>query len=833
MSSADISSFIAGFHADKRSRDTIVAQNIKEAVEAVYGVFPSALLPPVTSLFASQGILQPYSHQSEALQHIIDGKNVVISAGVASGKSLCYQAAIINSLLSNPHSRALLMFPTKALAQDQAQKMQGLLINLAKQNPRLHGISSGIYDGDTPTELRGKLRKQSQILFTNPDMLHLGILPNHSLWSAFFSQLNYVIIDEVHIYRGVFGSHFANVIRRLKRVCKVYGKSPQFIFTSATLANAQELAEALCEEQVQLVDTDGSPHGERHFYICNPPMIEPSLGIRRSSTLEVSSIARRFLDTGLQAILFSETRPSVEMLLLYLKTDKRASELIRSYRSGYLADERRKIERELRNREIAIVISTNALELGIDIGGLDAVFINGYPGTICGTRQQAGRAGRQGNTSLGIMVAGANPLDQYICQHPEYLFGSNPEQALIDPDNSDILRMQLLCAISEMALQEGESFGALKPENFFGHLHSLVEENLVKRSGNRYIGVTGNYPAGEVSIRNAANQFQILYQDDLIGWVDSASVSWMAHPKAIYLHQGETWIVQDLDYENKKVILEPIPANYYTQTLQRTEITLDDLLQIENVPGGRKHFGKVTVTITITGFKKLRFYSQEILEQETLDLPPSVMQTQAWWISLSAETVEKTRAMGLWNNDPNDYGKGWAALAEQIKDRDSRHCRNCGTGGELHVHHIIPFRKFPGAEEANHPDNLVSLCPRCHHLAEQRVYIQSGLAALAYLIGNLAPFFVMCAQKDLGIHSEDKSPLAMGAPVIVIYDKVAGGIGLSRKLYQLHNRLIYAALDRVKSCSCTNGCPACVGPVAENGMGAKEEAIAILQELIE
>ena len=832
MNAANIHDFIAFFQGDKRFRDTIVAQNVKEPVAPDYRAYPAPLLPPVTKLFASQGIIQPYSHQEEALQHILSGKNVVISAGVASGKSLCYQAAILNEMLIQPRSRALLMFPTKALAQDQAQKMQGLLIGLAKQNPNLPSIYSGIYDGDTPQELRSKLRKQSQILFTNPDMLHLGIMPNHSLWSAFFAQLKYVVIDEVHMYRGVFGSHFANVLRRLKRICAVYGISPQFIFTSATLANAQEHAEALCEEQVQLVDADGSPHGERHFYICNPPMVLPALGIRRSSALESSSIVRRFLNTGLQAILFSETRRAVEMLLLYLKTDKRSTEQIRSYRSGYLADERRKIESELRNHEVSIVISTNALELGIDIGGLDAVFINGYPGTICATRQQAGRAGRKANAALCIMVASANPLDQYICQHPEYIFDNNPEMALIDPNNSEILRMQLLCAISEMAMQEGESFGALKPENFFGHLQSLVEDGLVKHSGNRFVGIAGSYPAGEVSIRNAANQFQILYQDDLIGWVDSTSVNWMTHPKAIYLHQGETWIVQNVDYENKKVMLEPIQASYFTQTLQRTEITLDDLLQLEHVQGGRKHFGKVTVTTTVTGFKKLRFYSQEILEQETLDLPPSVIQTEAWWISLSPETVEKTRAKGLWNNDPNDYGKAWDALTKQIRERDGNHCRSCGIAGELEVHHIIPFRKFADANEANQSDNLISLCPRCHHLAEQRVHIQSGLAALAYLIGNLAPFFVMCAQKDLGIHSEDKSPLAKGAPVIVIYDKVAGGIGLSHKLYELHSRLIYAAMDRVKHCACENGCPACVGPVAENGLGAKEEAMAILQELL-
>lgn len=828
----DIDSFISAFQSDKRYRDTIVAQNVQEPVAALWGDYPQALLPPVEKLFRSQNIARPYSHQAEALQAILEGKNVVISAGVASGKSLCYQASILNELLIRPQSRALLLFPTKALAQDQAQKMQQLILELAKQNPHLASIYSGIYDGDTPSEVRGKLRKQASVLFSNPDMLHLGILPNHSLWSTFFSQLRYVVIDEVHIYRGVFGSHFANVLRRLKRICAVYGRQPQFIFTSATLANARELAEALAELPVSLIDKDGSPHGQRNFYICNPPLIEPALGIRRSSYLEVSSIAKRFLETGLQAILFSETRRSVEILLLYLSGDKRLAEKIRSYRSGYLAGERRLIESELRNREIAMVISTNALELGIDIGGLDAVFINGYPGTICGTRQQAGRAGRKGNSTLCILVANANPLDQYICQHPEFLFGNNPEQALIDANNSEILRMQLLCAISEMAFREDEGFGALQAENLFGHLQSLVDEGLIHHAKNRYTGIAGKYPAAEVSLRNAGNQFQIQSGDDLMGWVDSDSVKWMTHPQAIYLHRGETWIVQDLDFEQKKVQLMPIEANYYTQTVQKTEISLDKLLQTLQICGGRKHFGLVTVTINILGFKKIRFYTMEILDQQNLDLPPSIMQTQAWWFSLSEDTVNRIRTKGMWNNDPIDYGKGWIALSDSIRQRDLQRCRNCGIAGDLDVHHIIPFRKFSDASEANDPDNLISLCPRCHHLAEMRVHIQSGLAALAYLIGNLAPFYVMCAQKDLGVHSEDKSSLANGAPVIVIYDKVAGGIGLSRKLYDLHDQLIYAARDRIMHCACEDGCPACVGPVAENGIGAKQEALAILEELM-
>ncbi len=827
-----IDEFISEFQQDLRHARTIVATQVNPARNAEYQDFPDALLAPVTKLFNNQGITKPYSHQAQALDAILAGKNVVISSGVASGKSLIYQAAILNRLLSNPGSRSLLLFPTKALAQDQAKKMQALASELSSQNPKLPSICSGIYDGDTPSEVRGKLRRQANILFSNPDMLHLGILPNHGLWSAFLSRLQYVVIDEVHVYRGVFGSHVANVLRRLKRIAGVYGVKLQFIFTSATLANAREHAEALAEEPVTLVGNDGSPHGDRHFMICNPPLIEPALGIRKSSYLEVSGIAKRFLDSGLQAILFSETRRSVEVLYRYFLDDRNLSGQVKTYRSGYLAEDRRRVENALREKQLNLVISTNALELGIDIGGLDAIFLNGYPGTICGTRQQAGRAGRKGSTSLCILVAGANPLDQYICQHPEFIFDTNPEHALIDPNNSEILRQQLLCAASEMAIREGESFGYLSFENILGHLNSLVDEGLLKYGAKRFSGILNAYPAADVSLRNAGNQFQILAEQELVGWVDSDSVEWMTHPEAIYLHQGETWLVTKLDLEEKKVLLEPIDANYFTQTVQHTEIALNDLLQIAGVPGGRKHFGKVTVTTTVVGFKKLRFYTQEVLDRQDLELPPRIMQTEAWWLSLSDDTVNRIRAKGLWNNDANNYGKGWPQLCATILERDGHKCRNCGVSGELEVHHIIPFRRFEDAFEANAPDNLVSLCPRCHRLAEQRVHMQSGLAALAYLIGNLAPFFVMCDNKNLGVFSEDKSPLALGNPVICLYDNIQAGIGLSRKLYELHDRLLYAALDRVKGCACENGCPACVGPVAENGMGAKEEALAILQELI-
>ncbi|MBW6513888.1 MAG: DEAD/DEAH box helicase [Candidatus Syntrophosphaera sp.] len=831
----DIEDFIANLWRDKQFRDNIVAAQELEPAEAVWSEFPQQARPELLALLKAQGIQRLYKHQREAIDAALNGESLVLSTGVASGKSLCYQFPILQDLLSSHQSRSLLLFPTKALAQDQQQKMQGLLLELARQNPVLPRVKCGIYDGDTASEARRGIRNQARLIFSNPDMLHLGILPNHTLWSGFFANLKWVVIDEVHIYRGVFGSHCANVFRRLRRICALYGSAPQFICTSATVANARELAQDLLERPTRLIDKDFSPHGKRVFLIINPPVVDANLGIRRSSLLESTALAKRWLHTSGQAILFCGPRRSVEILYLYLSGSEFYKDRVRSYRSGYLASHRREIEKELREGRIGMVVSTNALELGIDIGGLDAVFLNAYPGTISATRQQAGRAGRKGNTALAILVASANPLDQYICQHPDYIFENNPEHALIAPDHHEILQSQLLCAIHDLALLEDEGFGSLGSEHIFPYLQVLVEQGLIRKAGNRYTGVLEAYPAAEVSLRNISDQYQITSGEDLIGWVDGASALWMVHPGAIYLDKGDTWIVSKLDLKQRRAEIEPVTANYFTQTTRETEIECDALQNRQSCRGADKYLGRVTVTTTITGYKKLKFYTQEILGREPLDLPPSHLKTVAWWIGLKPETVAKVKAQGLWNIAPNDYGKDWPAISAAARQCDKYLCQHCGlpeSEAQHHVHHIVPFRKFASAEEANQLANLATLCQRCHRLAEQNVQMQSGISALGYLLVNLSPFFVMCDRKDIDVFAEDRSPLAAGDPVILIYDNISGGIGLSRKLFDLHDKILKAALDLVSRCPCTMGCPSCVGPVAENGEGAKDHAIAILKELV-
>ena len=832
----NIDDFVYTLKQSKSYTDCLISEQVLPEQEAEWRAFPEALDSAVREVLIRSGISSLYKHQADAIGTVLDGKNLVVSTGVASGKSLTYQIPIMQTLWINPAARALLVYPTKALAQDQHQKLEHYLSLLSAARGKRKSFHTGIYDGDTPNAQRQLIRRQANLVFTNPDMLHLGILPHHTMWAVLFANLRYVIIDEVHIYRGVFGSHLANVIRRLKRIAAFFGSQPQFIFTSATLSNAQSFVETLLESPVTLIDKDTSPHGTRYFHIINPPLINRDLGIRKSSMIESVSLAERFLRNDGQALLFTISRRSAELLYIYLQEKAREPGKIQSYRSGYLPEQRRRIEKQLRDREVDMVISTNALELGIDIGGLDAVFLNGYPGSICGTRQQAGRAGRKGNSSFAAMIAASTALDQYICQHPEYLWEQAPEQALIDPDNPEILKAHLLCAVFELALLETEGFGKLSAEQLKPHLHFLLQEGKIRKVGNRYTGVPETYPAGEVSLRNAPGQYLINHNNELIGVVDAASAFWMAHEDAIYLQSGDTWLVRKLDIENKKIEVEPIQTNYYTQASRETEIELLDLLESNFIPGGKKYFGKVEVTTQITGYKKLRWFTQEVIGYGELDLPPSQLDTQAWWIALSPDVVKRIKDLGLWRNVTNDYGPGWNTLKTAIRSRDRQRCRHCGieeTDKAFDVHHIIPFRKFDKAVQANHPDNLVTLCPRCHRLAEQQVHIQSGLAAVSYLLVNLAPFFLMCDRSDLGVHSEDGSPLGEGNPVVIIYDNIPGGIGLSKKLYEIDEHLLRAALEQVTNCSCTDGCPACTGPVAENGLGAKQHAQAILTELLD
>ena len=456
---------------------------------------PDDLPDPVKKTLFASGIHTLYSHQLEAWTHTRRGENIILSTGTASGKTLAYNLPVFASLLQDPNARALYLFPTKALTQDQLSVISGQMSVLRPLLSEHWTLTTAIYDGDTPQKDRSAIRKNARIVLSNPDMLHTGILPHHTNWLDFFSSLKYVVIDEAHTYRGVFGSHVANVLRRLKRVAEFYGARPQFILASATIGNPQELAERLVEEPVHLIDEDGSARGPRHFILYNPPITDRSLGLRKSSVLEGVRLAQDLLRQDVQSVIFARSRRSVEIILTYLQGDlqsqignqkSKTANPIRGYRSGYLPNQRREIEKGLREGTVRTVVATNALELGIDIGGLGAAILVGYPGTVASARQQAGRAGRGLESAAAVMIASASPLDQFLAHHPEYFFERSPEQALVNPDHLLILLDHLRCAMFELPFQKGDGFGSLPAEVIDEYLQFMIANNEAHQSHDKY-----------------------------------------------------------------------------------------------------------------------------------------------------------------------------------------------------------------------------------------------------------------------------------------------------------------------------------------------------------
>lgn len=817
------------WQSDPEIADNIAVWHSTPARPAQTRPLPADLPHPLAEALEKSGIHALYTHQCQAWRLARSGLNVILTSGTASGKTLAYNLPVLASLLEHLQERALYLFPTKALAQDQLAALKRL--------SRFASPSASIYDGDTPARERAAIRRNARILLSNPDMLHGGILPHHTLWADFFRKLKFVIIDEAHTYRGVFGSHVANLIRRLKRIAAFYGSAPQFLLASATIANPKELAERLIEAPVHLIETDGSPRGERHFLIYNPPIADAALGLRKSSLSEAVRLIADLLSAGVQTIAFVRSRRSVEMLLKYLQADQ-GDGSVRGYRSGYLPAQRREIERGLREGTVRAVTATNALELGIDIGSLDAAVLVGYPGSLSSLHQQAGRAGRGTETALAILVASSAPLDQYLVRHPNYIFERPIEQALLDPNHLLILLDHLRCAMFELPFQENEEFGALPASAIRPYLDFLVSGREAHASQGNYYWMTDSYPAASISLRSASPKqiiLQTMQEDKIqtIGTVDGESAIWMVHPGAIYLHEGQTYFVNSLNLEEKTTRLSPAECDYYTEAIRQTSVELLSVAAQEPLATHQKSWGELRITTLVTGFLKRRWYTHENLGEEPLDLPPSVLQTTGYWLSLAEATIEALRAEGAWSNDANDYGPGWKALREAIRSRDGFRCRVCGAPEETRqhdVHHRIPFRAFPSTEQANQPENLVTLCPSCHRKAEENVRIRSGLAGLAYVLGKLAPLFLMCDPADLGGHIEPAAG-PLGAVAVVLYDLAPAGIGFSQKLFEVHESLLGKALELVETCACQDGCPSCVGPGGENGYGSKRETIAILRQI--
>ena len=628
----NVEQLLDALSADESFLSCVSNWEVLPAREAQYAPWPETVLPAVLEALSQRGIARPYTHQANAIKHAIAGEDICVVTPTASGKTLCYNVPILNAILQNDDARALYLFPTKALSQDQVAELYELITAMDVD------IKTYTYDGDTPAAARKAIRQAGHVVVTNPDMLHSNILPHHTKWVKLFENLRFIVIDEIHSYRGIFGANLANVLRRLMRLCAFYGSRPQFILCSATVANPGELAQKLIGRAVTLIDRSGAPAGEKHFIFYNPPVINRQLGIRKSALHETRGLATLLLKNQVPAIVFAKSRVQVEVLTKALKEQRRdqlgKSATVRGYRGGYLPRERRDIERCLRSGEIGMVVSTNALELGIDIGTMDACILCGYPGTIASTWQQAGRAGRRMGKSMTIMVATSAPIDQYIIGHPEYFFSQSPENAQINPDNLYVLLNHFKCAAYELPFKDGETFGNAPGTESL--LQYLEESTILRHVGESYFWASEDFPASEISLRTAMTE-NFLIMDitnpeavRVVGEMDRFAVPMLLHENAIYMHEGVQYQVETLDFDACKAFIRRVNVDYYTDADLNISLSLLDIEEEEDNAAR----GEVKVTSLVKIFKKMKFDTGESLGYGPVRLPETDMHTTAMWLTL-------------------------------------------------------------------------------------------------------------------------------------------------------------------------------------------------------
>jgi DEAD/DEAH box helicase domain-containing protein len=804
-----VSQVLDTFASHDRTGELLTAVRHYPAREAQWADFPAWLNSDLRAAYNAKGIRQLYTHQAAAAQAVHAGKNVVIVTPTASGKTLCYNLPVLEAVLADSDTRALYLFPTKALAQDQLAE----LYDLSQRLENRFGVYT--YDGDTPSDARKSIREKSHIVLSNPDMLHTGILPHHTRWTRLFENLRYIVLDELHTYRGVFGSHLCNVLRRLQRIARFYGREPQFICCSATIANPGELAAQLVEGAVEVQSANGAPAAEKTFVFYNPPVVNRALGIRRSYINESSRVAQEFLNHDLQTMVFANSRLYTELILTYLQQANRQlpgkPASIRGYRGGYLPNERREIERGLREGRIRGVVSTSAMELGIDVGSLDAVVMAGYPGSIAATWQRAGRAGRRSGSSCAVLVASSSPLDQFIVRHPDYFFGNTPEHAFIQPDNLEILINHLKCAAFELPIRPGEKFGNADLRDLCAR---LTEAGYLHLAGENYHWTQEAYPADTISLRSVTSDnfviIDITGEPLVIGEVDFVSALSTVHEKAIYIHGGQQYHVEHLDFKERKAYVKQVDVDYYTDAIRCTQVRVlevaasappqsevccfqEDVLlgETKNLnassPGNsranvhaRSH-GDVLIRSQVVGFKKIKLFTNENIGAGTLELPENEMHTTSYWITLARPLLE--------------------SLSYSISER------------------------------------------------------QSGMFGLLHALETVATLLLMCDGRDLGtaiserppapgVAANENSPVGVEdatrsktdeffEPNLYLFDAYPGGIGFSEPLFLAHDLLLQKTRELLRACPCKSGCPSCVGPAGDLAPKAKEAALAILDRLRE
>ena len=819
---------LESFAARDRDGEILTAVRHFPAREAQWADFPAWVHADLVSAYAAKGLHRLYTHQAAAAEAVHAGKNVVIVTPTASGKTLCYNLPVLNKVLDNSDTRALYLFPTKALAQDQLAELHDL-------NQRLDdrfGVFT--YDGDTPADARKAIREKSHIVLTNPDMLHTGILPHHTRWTRLFENLRYIVIDELHTYRGVFGSHLCNVLRRLRRIARFYGRDPQFICCSATIANPGDLASRLLESEAEVLNTNGAPAAEKTFVFYNPPVVNRALGIRRSYINEASRVAQEFLKHDLQTMVFANSRLHTEILLTYLQQANPRlpgkPETIRGYRGGYLPNERREIERGLRDGKIRGVVSTSALELGIDVGSLDTVVMAGYPGTIAATWQRAGRAGRRSGSSCAVLVASSSPLDQFIVRHPDYFFGNTPEHAFIQPDNLEILINHLKCAAFELPIAPSDKFGAVDLPDLCAR---LAEAGFLHLAGENYHWTQEAYPADTISLRSVTSDNFVIIDvtgaPNVIGEIDFPSALVFVHEKAIYLHGGQQHHVEHLDFKERKAYVKRVDVDYYTDAVRHTQVRVLEIAATQRgseskrteqldrssiplapsssstsltslasftSPASSHSHGDVLVRSQVVGFKKIKFFTNENIGDGKLELPENEMHTTSYWITLERLLLE--------------------SLPFTVSERQS------GMFGLLHALESVATLLLM----CDRRDLGTAIGERPPAADSESTSAVVGAEHAAHLSGTIETFTPSRMEDAISASTKE-----FFEPNLYLFDAYPGGIGFSEPLFRTHDLLMQKTRELISACACEQGCPSCVGPAGDLAPRAKEAAHAILDRL--
>ena len=747
----------------KRYGDRITGAFVLPGKEGQFAPLPGDMPPALAHALHARGVTRLYAHQAQAWNATAAGEHVVIATPTASGKSLCYTLPVISAAIRQ-QAKALFLFPTKALAQDQVAEL------LELNNAGSLGVKAFTFDGDTPGDARQAIRLHGDIVVSNPDMLHQAILPHHTKWAQFFENLRYVVIDEVHTYRGVFGSHVANVLRRLQRVCGFYGVSPQFILCSATIGNPAEHASALIEQPVTAITESGAPVGEKHVLLWNPPVVNPDLGLRASARSQSNRIARTAIRAGLKTLVFAQSRLMVEVLTKYLKdvfdSDPRKPPRIRAYRGGYLPTERRAAEREMRAGQVDGIVSTSALELGVDIGALDVVVLNGYPGSVAATWQRFGRAGRRQQASLGVLVASSDPLDQYLVRHPEFFQGATPEHARIAQDQPLILLDHIRCAAFELPFKHGELFG---PQDATPWLQVLSEEGVLHQEGERFEWIADSYPANAVSLRSVADgNFVVVDRTNgrqtIVAEVDFSAAALTLYEGAIHMIQSVPYQVERLDWNGRKAYVTRTHVDYYTDAIDYTKLKVLEAFDGSPAGTGSAHHGEVHVARRVAGYKKIRYYTHENIGYGPVNLPDLELHTTAVWWQLPQRALDQA---------------------------------------------------FDHRQQAL--DGFLAAAHALHIVATVAVMAEARDLQKAVGSGDGAWFATPDANGRAQLRSSfgEAEPVTQGPfiPTLYLYDAFPGGVGLSAPLYERREDLVRLARELVHRCDCRAGCPACVGPV--------------------